>query len=187
MDNNRKISKFQKQFNKNSLKLLKNLPTDFYIKTLGLFQGISVTDGVKDLFVTTTYFANISTRRTLVNTLKSINYVRDGEWVEQVAIAFMEEVIDLYTNEGNDEIIKQREQEISKRYNVNKNRLKTQLALFLNNYDKGVDKFNIALYFSEYELVKWKHRDLDKLQEDIENDKISDWDKKLLRDLNVIV
>lgn len=182
----KELNKFQKKFEKAGRKLLKKLDTKNYIKVLGNYQAVDVTEQDKDLIVTTTYFSNISTRRTIVNTLKTIKYTRTTNWCEQVVIAFMEEVMDLYLHEGDDKYIKEREKEISLRYNVPTSRLKTQLALFLNNLDKGTDKFNILLYFSEYEILKWKYRDITKLQEDIEAGKVNSYNLYLLKRLDYI-
>ena len=42
--------------------------------------------------------------------------------------------MNLYLYEADDTIISTCEKEISERYNVKTNRLKTQVALFINNY-----------------------------------------------------
>ena len=99
----------------------------------------------------------------------------------------MEEVIDLYLHEGDDEIIEQREVEISERYNVKISRLKTQVALFINNLENYKDKFHIMQYFSGYEIVLWKYRDIEKLQEDVENNNLNTYDDYLLKRLDKIV
>lgn len=182
----REIGKFGSKFTKQGYKLLKKLSLNQYLRTLGSFQPVSVNLDHKDLIVTSTAFSNLTTRRTIVKTLQNINYKRDSKWTEQAAIGFMEEVISLYLYEGDDEYIKDQEKDISIRYNVPVNRLKTQIALFLNNLETGKDKFNILEYFSVYDLVKWKYRDLNKLQEDIEANKIDPRDYKALKELNII-
>lgn len=182
----KEIGKFGLKFNKIGYKLLKKLSLHRYLKSFGRFQPVNVNLDHKDLIVTSTYFSNITTRRTIVNTLRNINYKREDGWTEQVAIAFMEEVISLYLYEGDDDYIKDEEKDISERYNVPVNRLKTQIALFLNNLENGRDKFNIYSYFSKYEIVKWKYRDINKLQQDIEEDKLSAMDRILLKELNII-
>lgn len=182
----KEIGKFGLKFEKLGYKLLKKLSLHRYIKSFGSFQPVTVNLDHKDLIVTSTYFSNITTRRTIVNTLRNINYKREDGWTEQVAIAFMEEVISLYLYEGNDDYIKDEEKDISERYNVPVNRLKTQIALFLNNLENGRDKFNIYSYFSAYEIVKWKYRDMNKLQQDIEEDKLSLTDRILLKELDII-
>lgn len=185
--NKRNITKFNKSFIKNSTNLLNHINMYDYIENFGKYQTLTVKVNNKDLIVTSSVFANISTRRTLVNTLKNINYQRGNQkWVEQAVIAFLEEVMSLYLYEGDDDYIKTVEKDISKRYNVAINRFKTQVALFLNNLDKGKDNFHILSYFSPYEIITWKYRDINKLQEAIENDKISEKDKNFLRDLNII-
>ena len=188
MDSCKTINRFSNKFEKLGRRLLKEISLEDYIKTYGHFQPDVVCEEDKDLFITTSYFSNISVRRTIVKTLEDIGYRRGKkDWSEKVAIAFMEEVINLFLNEGNDEIVDAKIEEISKRYNVPTNRLKTQIALFLNNLEKGKDKFNILSYFSIYEIMEWKYRDSEKLQELIEQNKISDNDLNILRKLERIV
>ena len=98
----------------------------------------------------------------------------------------MSEVMNLYLYEVDETIISTCEKEISKRYNVKSNRLKTQVALFINNYEKGKDKFNIGSYFSDYEIIKWKYRDIEKLQDIIEKDSLNKKDEFLLKRLDII-
>ena len=184
---NKHINSFEKKFKKLGKKLLNKLSVSQYLKTFGSYQPVSTHKEDMDLIVTSAHFANISTRRTIVNTLKAINFKREDKWTEQVAIAFMEEVIDLYLHEGDDEIIKQREVEISERYNVKVSRLKTQVALFINNLENYKDKFHIMQYFSGYEIVLWKYRDIEKLQEDVENNNLNTYDDYLLKRLDKIV
>ena len=188
MDSCKTINRFSNKFEKLGRRLLKRISLEDYIKTYGHFQPNVVCEEDKDLFITTSYFSNISTRRTIVKTLEDINYKRGNkDWSEKVAIAFMEEVINLFLNEANNDIVDKKTKEISTRYNVPTNRLKTQIALFLNNLEKGKDKFNILSYFSIYEILEWKYRDLEKLQELIEQDKLSEKDRKLLIKMNRIV
>lgn len=177
--------KFDATFCKQGKKLLNNTNLQKYISTFGAIQPITVVsdDGLKDLYVSSTYFANISTRRTIVKLLQSINYTRpDKVWTEQVVIAFIDEVINLYTYEGNDKIIAKKETEISKRYNVAKNRLKSQVSLFLMQSDKGSDKYHISSYFTRLEILLWKYRDIEKLQQDVEDNKISKSDLFILNE-----
>ena len=188
MDSCKTINRFSNKFEKLGRRVLKEISLEDYIQTYGHFQPNVVCDEDKDLFVTTSYFSNISVRRTIVKTLEDINYKRcKNDWSEKVAIAFMEEVFDVFLNEGNNEVVDLRIEEISKRYNVPTNRLKTQVALFLNNLEKGKDKFNILSYFSIYEIIAWKYRDTEKLQELIEKDELPEEDRKLLVKMNRIV
>lgn len=185
---NKLHNKFSDKFKAIGDKILHKISTKDYINMYGFYQPIVVRYSDKDLFVSTSYFSNISTRRTIVKTLKNINYKRGNkDWSEKVAIAFMEEVFDLFLNEANDDIVDSYKKEISNRYNVPTNRLKTQVALFLNNLEKGKDKFNILSYFSIYEIITWKYRDSEKLQELIEQNKISENDLNILRKLERIV
>ena len=61
------------------------------------------------------------------------------------------------------------------------------MALFLNNLERGMDKFHILSYFSIYEIMEWKYRDIEKLQELIEENKLPEEDRKLLIRMNKIV
>lgn len=122
----------------------------------------------------------------IIRTLKECKFERTDKWTEKVVNAFIYEVITLYTYVQDATIIESEEVNISERYNVPINRLKTQVALFLTNLKSGKDKFNILHYFSIYNIIKWKYRDLEKLQQDIENQKIDDEDLKYLRELNII-
>ena len=183
-----KIKSLIKNSFKAGEKYLNKIDIDTYIKTLGTFP-ISLDYKNKDvnIILTSSYFENISARRTIIETLNDINFRRGNNWTEKIVIAFMDEVISLYLYEGNDEIIRKREEEISYKYNVPINRLKTQVALFIINLDNNHDKFNILEYFSKYEIIMWKYRDIDKLQELIEEEKVPENDLKLLRDLKFIV
>lgn len=188
MKTKRLVDNFSYKFKTIGEKVLSKITEKEYINTYGFYQPIVVKKEDKDLFISTSYFANISTRRTIVKTLDDIGFKRNKkDWTEKVAIAFMEEVFDLYLNEANDEVIETRRKEISTRYNVPTNRLKTQVALFLNNLDNGKDKFNILSYFSIYEIITWKYRDNEKLQNMIEENKIPESDLDILRKLERIV
>lgn len=160
---------------------------DLYIKTLGTYPiSLEYKNTNMDILITSSYYKNIYQRQIIIKTLDDLKFRRNNNWSEKVAIAFMDEVMYLYLYETDLEYIKRREEEIAYKYNVPICRLKTQLALFLNNLDNNKDKFHILDYFSEYEIIKWKYRDINKMQELIENNKISENDLKLLRDLKII-
>lgn len=182
---NPKVVKFSDKFINKGNKLLKKLSTPTYLRTFGSYQ-VYVSAGNKSLIATSNDFVNISARKTIVDTLKEIDYVRTGNWTVKTAIAFMDEVINLFSFEADDEIIEERKFEIARRYNVPVSRLKTQVALFINNLYKGIDKYRINYYFSKYEIVKWKYRDIQKIQEDVENNKLLDIDREILEELEII-
>lgn len=185
---NRNVKKFDKQFAKAGKKLLNKISVSMYLKTFGTYQSnINALEGRKSLIVTSNDFLNISSRKTIVDTLKEIHFERkDDKWTTKTAIAFLDEVMNLFLFEGDDDIIKLTSDEISKRYNVPVSRLKTQTALFINNLYSGIDKYGIYNYFSKYEIVRWKYRDINKLQSDVENNKLLDDDRKILEELEII-
>lgn len=183
-----RIKRFMIRMHKSGKKFLKATDMDTFIKTLGTFQmSLSYPERNLDILITSRYFENISARRTIIKTLEDIDFVRNKNWTEKVAIAYMDEVMSLYLYEGDPDYIKEKESIIARRYNVPISRLKTQLALFLINLENNHDNFHILDYFSEYELVLWKYRDINKLQELIENNKLNEKDQKLLQDLKIIV
>lgn len=75
---------------------------------------------------------------------------------------------------------------LCERYNVPESRLATQLALFLRNCKEGKDKADIYNYFSPYDLIRWQYRDSEKLQLDIENNKLNEFEIQLIKDLNEV-
>lgn len=177
------IEKMNKQFAIFCNKFVNKINTKQYIQIFGTFQPISFKQGEKDFILTTTPFSNITTRNTIVNTLRKTNYKRNQEkWNSFTAIGFMQEVINLY-NIGQDEMFNEKAKEISDRYNVPINRFKTQIALFITNLEQGNDKFGILDYFTIYDIVNWKYRDLDKLQEDVQNNKIPENELQAIKEL----
>ena len=139
-------------------------------------------------------------RQQIVSTLIEINYHRGNEkWEPKVIIAFMTEALQYFKGEiffdvQNNDItlihFKERNKyyedylkRLCDRYNVPENRLKTQIALFLRNAKEGKDKANLYEYFSPYELIRWQYRDKEKLQLDLENNKLNDLEIQLIKDL----
>lgn len=107
--------------------------------------------------------AKFRLRCSTVNILRQINYHRNADkWTEPVAIAFMHEVMLYYGTTCIKSTGGSTLEDISERYNVKQNRIKTQMALFLLNYKKGTDKFNIDNHFTQLELLLWEYRDCDK-------------------------
>ena len=82
-----------------------------------------------------------------------------------------------------EKIIKQISEEISARYNVPVNRFKTEMALFIRNWEQGNDKFGILDYFTIYDIVNWKYKDPDKLQQDVQNNKIPENELQAIKEL----
>lgn len=174
-----KFSKIAEEFcNKVSLEDYTNLSTENYaIKYKN--------DNNKTLGIVTEQYQKSMVRSIIVDILSDINYKRgDKKWISQTVIAYMDEVIKVFTEPYVDEKVREEvKKEIGKRYNVPVNRLKTQLALFIINLDKGVDKYNIKDYFTAYEIFKWKYRDEDKLQKATENNTLSKMDKQIIEEL----
>ena len=139
-------------------------------------------------------------RQQIVATLIEIDYHRGNEkWQPRVIIAFMTEALQYFKGEiffdvQNNDItlihIKKKNKyyevylkRLCDRYNVPENRLKTQVALFLRNAKEGRDKANLYNYFSPYELIRWQYRDKEKLQQDLEDNKLNDLEIQLIKDL----
>lgn len=187
------IANYVNAFEKLTFKLLKKLSATTYVEVFGKHEITGEDYAWRDLYVTSTPINMMKKRDYIKDTLIAIDYKRESSWTEPVAIAFMSEVMDLYLGEeenkeieGYAEFIEAKANEISKRYNVTKSRLKTQVALFINNLENGKDKFNIYSYFTPYEIIFWKYRDINKLQEDIENGKVRPSELNLLKELEII-
>lgn len=183
-----KVKKFKDKFNKSAKRFLTKITTEEFIDNRLQFD-IGCIDYYKDLHITSSFTIKRDLRTTFVKVLKDIKYKRqDSSWTETTVIAFMHEVMNLYLSHHTSEaFIKGKELIISERYNVPVNRIKTQMALFLNNLAKGYDKFNINYYFTNYDLINWKYRDRKKLQKDIENNKIGACDLRLLKEYGIIL
>ena len=165
-----KVKKFKDKFNKSAKRFLTKITTEEFIANRLQFD-IGCIDYYKDLHITSSFTIKRDLRTTFVK-----------------VIAFMHEVMNLYLSHHTSEaFIKGKELIISERYNVPVNRIKTQMALFLNNLAKGYDKFNINYYFTNYDLINWKYRDRKKLQKDIENNKIGACDLRLLKEYGIIL
>lgn len=139
-------------------------------------------------------------RKQIVATLIETNYHRENnKWQPKVIIGFITEVLQYFKGElffdvENNTIILRHFQKRNKyyedylkrlcdRYNVPESRLKTQMALFLRNAKEGKDKANLYEYFSPYELIRWQYRDKEKLQQDLEDNKLNDLEIQLIKDL----
>lgn len=133
--------------------------------------AINREDNRDRLLILTESNSKFRLRSSTVHILKEIDYHRnEDKWTEPVAIAFMHEVMVYYGTTCIKSTGISTLEDISTRYNVKQNRIKTQMALFLLNYKKGTDKFNIENHFTQLELLLWEYRDYDKedLQKAIE-------------------
>ncbi len=146
-------------------------------------------------------------RINIIKTLIEINYKRgNSKWTPTIIVGFLEEIMaflsenTFYTiinnnlvtykfsgdNYKQDNNYKKFLLSLSERYNVPVNRFNTQFALFFNNFKKGKSKCNILEYFSLYELLKFYYRDIEKLQKNIENNKINEIDLLYLKEYGII-
>lgn len=143
-------------------------------------------DNIEDLsFVFSTKNSlNMAYRNLMTKMLEVTNYKRNNDkWTQFVAISFLNEIFRLDLNNPYSEYAYDKEYkiEIAERYNVPINRFRTQTALFLNNLEKGKDKFELDKYFSRFEILEYKYKyKEEKLKEDLEANKVSDSDKYLL-------
>lgn len=184
----KKIEKFQRKFEKDAVKLLNKLTYPEFYNNFGFYQSIYAEGDTpaKNLIVTSRCLENISARKQIVDTLKQIEYKRTNEWTESSVIGFVDEAIDLLTKGRDEEDFNNYKQEICERYNVASNRIKTILGTFIRNAEQGEDKYNIRHYFYRIEILKYKYQDCNKLQEDIESNKISNFDKHILYEFGMI-
>lgn len=152
-------------------------------------------------------------REEIIKTLIETNYQRkNNEWTSSTIIGFISEVLLLYYEDSfyyikdkyfsgsplikinypdkddtiNKKLYEEHLKEISKRYNVPINRFNTQLALFLLNLQNNKDNAGILQYFNYYELIIWKYRDINRLQDLIENNKVPAIDLLYLQNLGII-
>ena len=139
----------------------------------------------KKLYLVNDLQAKFNTRWNFVDTLAEIKYERgDNKWTPIVVVAFLQECISVFTEPylyASTRGINIKE--ISKRYNVAENRLKTQMALFINNLINDKDKFNLLEYFDIHELYAWKYRDDDYLLDALENKKLTKEEEQIIIDL----
>ena len=168
----KQLDKLEKEFTKSCKKFIKSTTLEQYLSAFNEIQPVTYYEDDRNLFITSSYFANLSTRRTMVRTIKGLDYKRGNkEWCEFNVIPFIQEVFTL-SIEGSANYEEDRK-EISQRYNVPVSRLNTQVALFIRNYENGNDKYGIGDYYSKFDIFAWKYRDLSKLQEDLEKGKVS--------------
>ena len=206
------MNKVWNKFCKDTLKSVKKIKcneAEFYNSYFNFNSIVTLIDHTDISMITMSNILYKKIKREeLVKTLIDINNKRNNDkWTPSVIIAFMTEALlfsqadSFYKTQPNnignsllqihfpnkeEEYYEQCLQELCERYNVPKNRINTQIALFIMNLQKGNDKADLLSYFDYYELLLWKYRDLEKLQNDIENNKISDSDLMYLKKYNII-
>ena len=123
--------------------------------------------------------------RTIIkNTLNDINYIKQKEdkWSTSAVVVFLDDVFELANYDKNSEEYKELADSISKRFNVPINRLNSQANLFLLNLNKGQDNFKINTYFSDLEILLYKYRDADKLQQCINENKLTEKELRIIKE-----
>lgn len=174
------IIKYNKKYNKITKKFCKQMYIDsIYKYELSPFNDMIYTDDDLDLS-----YHNMSDialykkkRLSIVETLESISYRRDDKWEPMVIVAFLTEIFDLeddYKNEVPIEYINKQIEKLETRYNIKKDEFNTQADLFIENLQNKKDADRWGRYFTPYDIIRWKYRNIDKLMDSINNNKIND-------------
>ena len=179
--------KLAKNFGKIANKFCNNVTLEDYLKLSTENYSIKFThNNGKTLGIVTEPYQKYMVRTVMVNTLKDSNYKRrNNKWNTTNVISFIHEVFelekikDILTNKDITNISK----DISKRYNVKIERLKTQVALFLINYSKGNDHYGIDNYFTKYDIFNYKYGDIDNLQKAVEANKLTEEEYDILNEI----
>ena len=119
-------------------------------------------------------------RNLIIEVLKSINYKRkDNNWTSYTVAAFIQEVFDIHNllddKENHPEV-----DEVCKRYNVAKNKLSSMVSFFLT---LKWNTYNLELYYTDYDCFAWKYRKEKTLQKALEENKLTDKEKRMLQDI----
>lgn len=200
----RKLDKFNNKFNK-AVKEINIKQKDFYNNYFDKQTFIACTNNKMTFICSSATNYKKTKREEIVKTLINIDYKRkNNSWNSATIIGFMTEAIKFSMDQAfyidslidgsimnmpfelESKAYKQCLNNLCNRYNVPKNRINTQIALFIMNAEKGHDKANLLEYFDYIELVKWKYRDIEKLQTDIEKDKVDELSLQILKDLEII-
>lgn len=140
----------------------------------------------KTLSIVTEQYQKSMVRNVMIETLNNVGFKRGNKkWTTNMVIPFMQEIMDLYSQPYlNDIEFENAKKELSKKYNVPVSRLKTQMALFFINYDKGNDKYGIDKYFTHWDIFNWKYNsNSEKLAQATENDKLTEIDRQIINEL----
>ena len=123
-------------------------------------------------------------RETIRKALIETNFVKtDKEWSCTETVAFYDLVFDTYLSNYSEKRIEANEKLISKMFSIPENRIKSTISIMLRNLEKYGDKLGIYNYFSLYEIVQFKYRDLDKLQELVEKNEVPDEELKIVKEI----
>lgn len=118
-----------------------------------------------------------------IDFMKSVGFRRTGLWTTMLTLCFFKEVLDTYINEYSEEEIKQRLEEIAFRYGIRENAVSSYMAQHLKRIDDNKDIYEISNWFSRKDILKYKYRNPEKLQKDVDENKISESDLKIIRDM----
>lgn len=123
-------------------------------------------------------------RETIRKALIETNFVKtDKEWSCTETVAFYDLVFDTYLSNYSEKRIEANEKLISKMFSIPENRIKSTISIMLRNLEKYGDKLGIYNYFSLYEIVQFKYRDLDKLQELVEKNEVPEEELKIVKEI----
>ena len=143
-------------------------------------------DMTNSMILTTEEIHKSRLRKEIVDTLIQTKYVKDNKWAQKVVIAFLHEALYYIKNEINlsDSFKSSFQKHIEEMYGVKPNRIKSQVALFIMNFERGNDKSDIRYYFTEYEILTLKyHNDIEKLQKAVEEGKVTNRELHLIDNL----
>ena len=130
----------------------------------------------RNYWLHSTAWIKIRRRIEVVETLKGIDYKRGNDnWTSQTVAAFIDEVFGLRKDYDVEKAA-----EISNRYNVDINKLNQQASFFIS---LKRSTYSLNWYFSEYELVSWKYRDVKTLKKALQNETISEREIQILKEL----
>lgn len=123
-------------------------------------------------------------RETIRKALIETNFVKtDKEWSCTETVAFYDLVFDTYLSNYSEKRVEANEKLISKMFSIPENRIKSTISIMLRNLEKYGDKLGIYNYFSLYEIVQFKYRDLDKLQELVEKNEVPEEELKIVKEI----
>lgn len=145
----------------------------------------NITDNNRVMYIMSDIQYKKQIRYQIVKTLQDNDFIRKDKWTQTSVIGFLHQVFEAI--EGKENLSDEDKEAISKMYNVPKNRINTQAALFINNAIANKDKFGVDLYFSEVEIAKYKYHNIYKMQQDIEDNKIPQKFINILKQLDMIV
>lgn len=184
--NEKQRIKYMKEIYKAGNKYLKVMDTNYYTKDssddMSFYMKCSKNN--KCIYIKTKERYLFEIRERIVETLKDINYKRGKqEWNSSSVIGLLHEVMNAYSNYYTEDNLNKLLKNISNRYNVPANRLTNQVATFLNNMERSGDRYDIQYYFSDYDLFMWKYRTPERLNKAVEENKLTDKEKEILKEI----